>query len=135
MVGLCLTSDRTSIDHAHTDHDESAHLMIEDDNGEEVQLENVPISFLFRLLRDARAPRRTAGKMPSFTTPHKEPQEAGVRLLMGGEFGRVRAKVDIRSQRQNIARQLLSRRSRLRPLPKQDISQVGGPTMFLPTMT
>lgn len=116
------------ITHNTLDHRDDAAdaLMFDNDNedeDEEVEVQSVPASFLFRLLRESRTARRLPRKMPSFTKPHKEPQEAGVRLLMGGEFGRVGAKIDMRSQGHNIARQILSRRSRLRPVPKEDITQ------------
>ena len=103
-------------------------MLDNEDEDNEVEVQSVPASILFRLLHDARAARRPLRKMPSFTKPHKEPQEAGVRLLMGGEFGRTRVKQDIRSQKHNIARQLLSRRAQLRPVPKQDIGLVRSPT-------
>lgn len=111
------------------DSDEGDALMFDDDGeDDEVEVQSVPSSFLFRLLHEARSSHRPLRKMPSFTKPHEEPQEAGVHLLIGGEFGRVRVKQDMRSQKHNVARQLLSRRTRLRPSPKEDITSVRMPT-------
>ena len=53
-------------------------MLDDEDEDNEVEVQSVPASFLFRLLHDARAARRPLRKMPSFTKPHKEPQEAGV---------------------------------------------------------
>ncbi|VDC08021.1 unnamed protein product [Peniophora sp. CBMAI 1063] len=123
MVDLENAADEEDAESDHESADGDALMLEDEDEDDDIEVQSVPASFLFRLLREARANRRPMREMPSFTKPHAEPQEAGVRLLMGGEFGRVRVRHDMRSQRHNVARQLLSRRSQLRPVPKQDIVQ------------
>lgn len=66
----------------------------------------------------------TTPPQPSWTQPHREPQEAGVRLLGGGEFGRVGPKLRSRQRRQrNVSRELEDRRMRLRPSPRELYAQ------------
>jgi WD repeat-containing protein 23 len=46
--------------------------------------------------------------------PHKEPQQLGVELLMGGEFGSVSSKIRSRRNKRNISRMMLDQSSRSR---------------------
>lgn len=70
---------------------------------------------------DRRRPPRGSGK---WFTPVEEPQKAGVDLLMSGEFGRVQRKIDTQRKRDNVAKALLARRSRLRRTYREDITSV-----------
>jgi hypothetical protein len=67
---------------------------------------------------------RPRARTPKWFPPVTTPQEAGLKLLMGGEFGRVG--VEARSWKGNtdISKVILSGRSRLRPTSKQDIASV-----------
>ncbi|KAH7923909.1 WD40 repeat-like protein [Leucogyrophana mollusca] len=47
-------------------------------------------------------------------SPHKEPQQAGVELLNGGEFGAVSTKIKTRKNNRNLTRLLLDRSTRSR---------------------
>ena len=68
---------------------------------------------------------RTHARTPKWFPPVIEPQEEGVKLLRGGEFGRIGAgESHSRIGSGNIAKAVLSRRSKLRQTPKQDISNV-----------
>ncbi|KAI5122355.1 hypothetical protein M0805_004113 [Coniferiporia weirii] len=56
--------------------------------------------------------------------PHKEPQPAGVELLMSGEFGRIGPKMRGRgTNTHNLARLLRERATRLGRMPKQDFCE------------
>jgi hypothetical protein len=68
--------------------------------------------------------RRRHAKTPKWFPPVTAPQEAGLKLLMSGEFGRTG--VETRSQKvsASFAKAILSRQSRLRQTPKQDIANV-----------
>ena len=70
---------------------------------------------------DRRRPPRSSGK---WFTPVEAPQKAGVDLLMSGEFGRVQRKIDAQRKRDNVAKALLARRSRLRRTYREDITSV-----------
>ncbi|EIN13833.1 WD40 repeat-like protein [Punctularia strigosozonata HHB-11173 SS5] len=66
----------------------------------------------------------TTPPQPSWTQPHREPQEAGVRLLGSGDFGRVGPKLRSRQRNQrNVSRELEDRRVRLRPSPREVYAQ------------
>ncbi|KAH9964194.1 WD40-repeat-containing domain protein [Russula dissimulans] len=65
---------------------------------------------------------RPHARTPKWFPPVTEPQEEGVKLLMGGEFGRIRVESRSRIGIGNISKAILSRRSKLRQTPKQDIS-------------
>lgn len=57
--------------------------------------------------------------------PHTEPQEAGTRLLMGGEFGRVGDRIGSRRGNVNIAKVMRDRASQARPsIYKEDMANV-----------
>lgn len=58
--------------------------------------------------------------------PVKLPQEAGVRLLMGGEFGRTERRLGKDRPNVNLSRFLRDRGTRIRPLNhKEDVASVG----------
>jgi hypothetical protein len=92
------------------------------------------VSFLRRLVNSASGGGRTSAvrqrglrqevTLPEFAKPHKEPQAEGVQLIIGGEYGRVKSKIDTRAGSKNLAKYVLSRRSRLRPSPKEDVANV-----------
>lgn len=63
---------------------------------------------------------RTLKWFPPVTTP----QEAGTKLLMGGEFGRIGVEARSRKGSANFSKAILSSRSKLRQMPKQDITNV-----------
>jgi WD repeat-containing protein 23 len=67
-----------------------------------------------------RPPART----PKWFAPVTAPQEAGLKLLMGGEFGRIGVEARSRKGSANFSKAILSRRSKLRQTPKQDITNV-----------
>lgn len=67
-----------------------------------------------------RPPART----PKWFPPVTEPREAGLKLLMGGEFGRVGVEARSRQGGSDISKAISSRRSKLRQTPKQDIANV-----------
>jgi hypothetical protein len=67
-----------------------------------------------------RPPART----PKWFPPVTEPQEEGLKLLMGGEFGRIGVEARSRNGSGNFAKAILSRRSKLRHTPKHDILNV-----------
>ncbi|KAH8099280.1 WD40 repeat-like protein [Cristinia sonorae] len=52
----------------------------------------------------------------------KEPKPEGLKLLNGGEFGRIGHQIKSRANDNNVARSLLQRRSLVRPMPKEDIA-------------
>lgn len=53
-----------------------------------------------------------------------EPQEAGVKLMRGGEFGRLSSKTDPKNSVAYVSKLLRKRGTRLRPLYKEDITSV-----------
>ncbi|KAI9507805.1 WD40-repeat-containing domain protein [Russula earlei] len=59
---------------------------------------------------------------PKWFPPVTEPQEAGLKLLKNGEFGRIGVEAWSRKGSANVSKTILSRRSKLRPTPKQDIT-------------
>jgi hypothetical protein len=63
---------------------------------------------------------RTPKWFPPVTTPH----EAGTKLLMSGEFGRIGVEARSRKGSANFSKAILSSRSKLRQTPKQDITNV-----------
>lgn len=67
---------------------------------------------------------RPHAKTPKWFPPVTEPQEPGLKLLMGGEFGRIGVQTRSRKGSASFAKSILSRRSKLRPIPKQDITSV-----------
>jgi hypothetical protein len=67
---------------------------------------------------------RPRARTPKWFPPVTTPQEAGQRLLMGGEFGRVGVDASSRKGSSDVSKVIMSRRSRLRPTSKQDIASV-----------
>jgi hypothetical protein len=67
---------------------------------------------------------RPFARTPKWFPPVTTPQEAGTKLLMGGEFGRIGVETRSRNGSANFSRAILSSRSKLRPTPKQDIANV-----------
>ena len=67
---------------------------------------------------------RPYAQTPRWFSPVTEPQEAGIRLLMGGEFGRIGVEAQSRKGSANFSKVILSSRSKLRPTPRQDITNV-----------
>jgi hypothetical protein len=68
--------------------------------------------------------RRSHARTPRWFTPVTAPQEAGLKLLMSGEFGRTGVEARSRKGSSSFAKAILSRRSRLRQTPKQEIANV-----------
>ncbi|TFY70898.1 hypothetical protein EVG20_g2103 [Dentipellis fragilis] len=64
---------------------------------------------------------RRGPELPEWARPPTEPQQEGVELLMGGEFGRIRPKVNVRGGQRSVARILQSRQTRTRSLYKEDL--------------
>lgn len=94
------------------DSDESAD---EDPDYEEVEYEQADEDYAIRRLY----------QRPAQFSPVLQPQEAGLKLLMGGEFGRVGQRLASRRNNVNIAKLLLDRGTM--PLPatcKEDITSV-----------
>jgi len=67
---------------------------------------------------------RPHARTPKWFPPVTTPQEAGLKLLMGGEFGRVGVETQSWKGIADISKAILSRRSKLRQTPKQDIANV-----------
>lgn len=65
---------------------------------------------------------RPHARTPKWFPPVTTPQEAGLKLLMGGEFGRVGVETQSWKGSADISKAILSRRSKLRQTPKQDIA-------------
>ncbi|KAI0257008.1 WD40-repeat-containing domain protein [Lactifluus subvellereus] len=66
--------------------------------------------------------RRPRAKTPKWFQPVIAPQEAGLKLLRSGEFGRTGVEAQSRKGSASFARAILSRQSKLRQTPKQDIA-------------
>jgi hypothetical protein len=67
---------------------------------------------------------RPFARTPKWFPPVTTPQEAGTKLLMGGEFGRIGVETRSRKGSANFSKAILSSRSKLRPTPRQDITNV-----------
>ena len=67
---------------------------------------------------------RPHARTPKWFPPVTTPQEPGLKLLMGGEFGRVGVGARSWIGNTDVSKVILSRRCRLRPTPKQDIANV-----------
>ena len=70
--------------------------------------------------------RRTHAKTPKWFQPVTTPQEAGKRLLMSGEFGRIGVETRSRNGGTSFARAIVSRQIKIRQTPMQDITNVSG---------
>jgi len=80
-----------------------------------------PMGYLFWGPRITWSPRTRKFSRPMTTYT---PQEAGGRLLMGGEFGRIGVEARSRKSSANFSKAILSSRSKLRQTHKQDITNV-----------
>ena len=67
---------------------------------------------------------RSFARTPKWFPPVTTPQEAGAKLLMGGEFGRIGVEARSRKGSANFSKAILSSRSKLRQTPKHDITNV-----------
>ena len=67
---------------------------------------------------------RPFARTPKWFPPVTAPQEAGLKLLMSGEFGRIGVDARSRKGSSNFSKAILSSRSKLRQTPKQDITNV-----------
>lgn len=67
---------------------------------------------------------RPFARTPKWFPPVTAPQEAGAKLLRGGEFGRIGVESRSRKDCANFSKAILSSRSKLRQTPKQDITNV-----------
>lgn len=54
----------------------------------------------------------------------KKPKEEGMSLLMSGEYGRLKHQLDSRTKKTNLARTLLNRGERTRPIYREDMASV-----------
>lgn len=68
--------------------------------------------------------RRPPSKTPKWFPSVTGPQDAGLELLRSGEFGRIGIEARSRKGSASFAKAILSRRSKLRQTPKQDIANV-----------
>jgi hypothetical protein len=73
---------------------------------------------------------RPFARTPKWVQPVTTPQEAGLKLLMGGEFGRVGVEARSRKGSANFSKAILSSRSKLRQTPRQDITNVRAVHVF-----
>jgi hypothetical protein len=83
--------------------------------------------------------RQPHAKTPKWFTPVTTPQEAGKRLLVSGEFGRIGVETRFRNGGTSFAKAIASRQTKLRQTPMQDVTNVSGVyalgvTTFLSTM-
>lgn len=67
---------------------------------------------------------RPFARTPKWFPPVTAPQEAGTKLLMSGEFGRIGVEARSHKGSSNFSKAILSSRSKLRQTPKQDITNV-----------
>ena len=67
---------------------------------------------------------RPSATTPKWFPPVTTPQEAGTKLLMSGEFGRIGVEARSRKGSANFSKAILSSRSKLRQTPRQDITSV-----------
>ncbi|KAF8265761.1 WD40-repeat-containing domain protein [Lactarius quietus] len=82
----------------------------EDDDDEEEEEEEIQISYW----------RRPHAKTPKWFPPVTTPQEAGKRLLVSGEFGRIGVETRSRNGGTSFAKAIVSRQIKLRQTPMQD---------------
>ena len=70
--------------------------------------------------------RQPHAKTPKWFPPVTAPQEAGKRLLVSGEFGRIGVETRFRNGGTSFAKAIASRQIRLRQTPMQDVTNVSG---------
>lgn len=80
--------------------------------------------------------RQPHAKTPKWFSPVTAPQEAGKRLLVSGEFGRIGVETRFRNGGTSFAKAIASRQIKLRQTPMQDVTNVSsvyvlGVTTFL----
>lgn len=92
----------------------------DDDEEEEEQDDEEDARYNWGLPEHARPWDRTNGWWPKVTKPEKK----GLELLFGGEFGRIQHQLRSRNSNRNVARMMLSRGTRPRPIRKEDIASV-----------
>lgn len=66
--------------------------------------------------------RQPHAKTPKWFTPVTTPQEAGKRLLVSGEFGRIGVETRFRNGGTSFAKAIASRQTKLRQTPMQDVT-------------
>lgn len=88
----------------------------DEDEEEEEEEEEIQLSY----------GRRPHAETPKWFPPVTTPQEAGKRLLMSGEFGRIGFETWSRKGGANFAKAILSRQTKLRQTPMQDVTNVSG---------
>src|ERR1700761_9406821 len=87
----------------------------DDDEDEDDEEEEIQISW-----------RRPHAKTPKWFPPVTTPQEAGKRLLVSGEFGRIGVETRSRNGGTSFAKAIVSRQIKIRQTPMQDITNVSG---------
>lgn len=70
--------------------------------------------------------RQPHSKTPKWFPPVTTPQEAGKRLLVSGEFGRIGVETRFRNGGTSFAKAIASRQIKLRQTPMQDVTNVSG---------
>jgi hypothetical protein len=70
--------------------------------------------------------RQPHAKTPKWFPPVTTPQEAGKRLLVSGEFGRIGVETRFRNGGTSFAKAIASRQIKLRQTPMQDVTNVSG---------
>jgi len=98
------------LDLRNRDHDE------DEEEEEEEEEEEIQVSYW----------RRPHAKTPKWFPPVTTPQEAGKRLLVSGEFGRIGVETRSRKGGTSFAKAILSRQIKLRQTPMQDVTNVSG---------
>ena len=107
-----------SQDNARSVEDRELHTLDDDeddDDEEDDEEEEIQISW-----------RRPHAKTPKWFPPVTTPQEAGKRLLVSGEFGRIGVETRSRNGGTSFARAIVSRQTKLRQTPMQDVTNVSG---------
>jgi hypothetical protein len=88
----------------------------DDDDDDDEEEEELQISYW----------RRSHAKTPKWFQPVTTPQEAGKRLLVSGEFGRIGVETRSRNGGTSFARAIVSRQIKIRQTPMQDVTNVSG---------
>jgi WD repeat-containing protein 23 len=88
----------------------------DEDEEEEEEEEEIQLSYW----------RPPHAQTPKWFPPVTTPQEAGKRLLVSGEFGRIGFETRSRKGGASLAKAILSRQTKLRQTPMQDVTNVSG---------